>query len=647
MRTRILCLGSLLFSCFNAPPEPPAKTLPIPEGCQPLLGGVDCTLPYPSDFFLVPDASTRTGVSVSIPEAAQVSAVSGRADPHTLHKSDGFSRLPTIVALLPDDVSSEGFVGVLSDPTLSLSLSSPTLLIHARTGQLIPHFADLDSRDNEAPRAIVLHPIVQLSPQERYVVVFHNVKRPDGTLASAAEGFARLRDQESAQEPSLAPLQDQFEQEVFSVTSALGLPRRELQLAFSFTTGSKEAPREDMLRVRELTLSFLDQADPQVQNITVQDFPNDPSRCKIIHGEVVGPLFLTSPDTDGVPFRGANGQIEQNGTITIPFSAVVPASVCASNAPTRVLAFGHGFFFKKEQIEDEVMHTIANRLNVVLFSIDWFGMSIDDGIDIIPTLVTDPSSALSFTDRVHQGMANWITMLRAIKGPLVSEAAFERSNNQSFYDPSPMNFLGISQGHILGSVLGSLSPDIERLGLHVGGAGFTHMMFRARPFAIFLSSLNSSVPDSLEQQKLVAMLQEGFDRIDPATYAEFLLENPLPQSPPDRRVLFQTGLGDSEVPNLGSFLHARLLRLPVLSPSPLSIFGLSEVQGPVDGSAVTLYDFGFNLIDVYRDTDPEALEATGVHEGLRLLEAPQAQMDAFFQDNSQILFTCQGVCDPE
>ena len=39
-------------SCPSTAPLPP---LDLPEGCNPLLAGVDCFLPYPSDVFLVDD----------------------------------------------------------------------------------------------------------------------------------------------------------------------------------------------------------------------------------------------------------------------------------------------------------------------------------------------------------------------------------------------------------------------------------------------------------------------------------------------------------------------------------------------------------------------------------------------------------------
>ena len=46
----------------NAPHEPMA----LEEGCNPLLGGSDCFLPYPSDVFLVDDESMPSGQRLEI-----------------------------------------------------------------------------------------------------------------------------------------------------------------------------------------------------------------------------------------------------------------------------------------------------------------------------------------------------------------------------------------------------------------------------------------------------------------------------------------------------------------------------------------------------------------------------------------------------
>jgi hypothetical protein len=170
-------------------------------------------------------------------------------------------------------------------------------------------------------------------------------------------------------------------------------------------------------------------------------------------------------------------------------------------------------------------------------------------------------------------------------------------------------------------------------------------MMRARPFDTYLLLLEVAVKDPLDEQKYLATLQRHFDRFDPALFAPFFSAHVLPGNPTDRRVLMQMGLGDTQVPNLGTLLHARLLDLPLITPSPLSPFGLKTVTAPYDGSALSVYDFGIDVNAAYRDASPQP-DGNQVHDGLRNVEAAMKQMGHFFS-TGQILNACNGSCDPE
>jgi hypothetical protein len=50
---------------------PASPPLELPEGCQPLLGGLDCLLPYPSDYFRRDDATMPSGARFALTDAAR------------------------------------------------------------------------------------------------------------------------------------------------------------------------------------------------------------------------------------------------------------------------------------------------------------------------------------------------------------------------------------------------------------------------------------------------------------------------------------------------------------------------------------------------------------------------------------------------
>jgi hypothetical protein len=658
---------SLLLSCSRGgggsdrwAPLPP---LNLPDGCQPLLSGADCFLPYPSDFFRVQDPSLPSGHRIELRGAAKLRTPENiSADLGDARVIDGFSRLPTVVAYFPTALSSEGLVSLIDPAENSLLATSPTVILEAQTGARIAHYVDLDPRADKPERQmILLRAHVGLKERTRYIVAFKGLKQKDGAAVVAPDGFRRLRDHQGASEPRLLPLQRRYDAEVFPALEAAGVSRESLQLAWDFTTGSDAHVMRDLLRVRELTLAWLSSNEPVVK-VTKVDVDRYENIWRTVYGTLTVPLFMEH-DGRGSPLaRDASGAVRQNGTFEQPFMAAVPVSVRDQFAAGRPLVYGHGFFGERDQITNGAPRAIASRLKAVFFAVDWLGMSTDDIPPLVSGLASAPSQALIFTQRVPQGMAGFMTLSAAVTRSMRKDPAFRRPDaagqkgvsvdasgksnaGEVLFENGASNFLGISQGHVMGGVLAALDPNLSRLCLNVGGAGFTHMMFRARPFSPFLEVMGVGLPDPFEQRKFQATSQAHFDPIDPGFWARYVFESPLPGSPADRRILQQTALGDAGVPNIGSFLHARQLGLKVLKPSPVIPFGLEGVEGPVAGSALAIYDFGLDLKAIYRDDAPHPKD-TPAHEGIRNLEPAITQMDQFFRADGKIAHTCDGPCDP-
>ena len=106
----------------------------------------------------------------------------------------------------------------------------------------------------------------------------------------------------------------------------------------------------------------------------------------------------------------------------------------------------------------------------------------------------------------------------------------------------------------------------------------------------------------------------------------------------------QIGVMDSSVPNLGSWLHARLLGLKVFAPSPLVPYGLETQSFPAT-SGLQIFDFKVGDADAYYRKADFPLVNTPVHESVRAQPSVLRQLTRFF-DDGQIVQTCDGVCDP-
>lgn len=630
---RLAPLGLALFTACGSSVEP----LDLPVGCQPLLAGTDCLLPYPSDFFRVADPTKPSGARVEISGAARMITTEGKsAIPHEHRPSDGFSRIPSLGFVFDVRVDPANLTRLRDDPA---SAKDTTAIIDSETGERIAHYADVDpDAEQDELQAIILHPRVGLRAEHRYVVAVHSLVDASGAPIAAPEGFRRLRDAEEG-----APTIDGFEADVFGVTDRAGIARSQLQLAWSFTTGSEAFVKQDMLRVRDLTREWLASNTPTVEITKVAESATG-RVWRQVQGTVTGPLFLVDDKPGAALVYDDQARVRQNGTVGFRFLATIPASVRDGVRPARIIGLGHGIFGDRREASTGASERMADELGAIVIAIDWWGMSMSDVFLVVDGLVSNPKDTLQFTDRVHQAMANWIVLFAALEGPMRMQDGF-RDGATTLYEMPSKNFIGLSAGHILAGTLLALSPDIDRCILNVGGAGFTHLMSRSRPFAPFLTFLDTGLPAAVDRQKYFVLLQEQFDRIDPATYAPSVLQDKLPGAPADRRVLLQIGLGDVQVPNLASFLHARLLDIPLLTPAPTKIWGLEEVAAPHDGSAMALYDFGVDL-SVYDEATPR-LPANQVHDGLRGLDVAIEQMGAFFTPAGTIVQPCDGPCDPE
>jgi hypothetical protein len=623
----------------------PPKDLPpleVTQGCNPLASENDCLLPFPSDYFLAEDATLPSGHRVRLSEAAKLKAKDGTAFDFTdLHPADGWSHGTQILALFPGGVDVSNLPSI-QGPTAATS--GATVLLDAERGEGVLHFAELDPRaSNDARRALLLRPLVRLRDQTRYIVALRGLKAKDGGPVPVPEGFRRIRDGQTGGDPLLAPLAQRYEERIFPALAAAGIPRAELQLAWDFTTESEENVTRDMLDVRRLTMEALEATPPVVTVMDVKDNV-DANIARRILGTLRVPLFMENAQPGALLARDEQGRVRRNGDTEVAFTLQIPRSVWGQSvAPVRFLQYGHGFFGSRSEADStSFMRPFLEATKMVVLTVDWWGMSAADAPGVLGAIATTPGQTLRFTDRVHQAMANQIAVTYAARTTLRDVAAL-KDNGVLVYDPAQTYFYGISQGHILGGTYLALSPHVERGVLSVGGADFSFMMFRARPFSQFLSTIAQTVPDALDQQKFAALTQTGFDRIDPLTYAPHVLANTYAGGPASRRVLVQYGLGDVQVPNVATELHSRAMGLVQQLPATKQVPWLPPQEGEVDGSALVQFDFKLPepLPGTVADLPPQD---NGVHEAVRRDTESREQVNRFLMPGGKVEALCGGVC---
>ncbi len=636
-------------------PETPALPLTIPDGCNPLAFEEDCFFPFPSDFFLQEGGDLPSGRTVEITGAAQVFNDEGSLiDMTVVYPADGFSHHPIINAYFSDEPGSEQFFSWLDDPAPSLQADHVTILLDTETGELVPHFTELDDRPAARDRhALYIRPLVRLENERRYVVAIQGLVNGAGESIDAPTGFAQLRDGIVTTASSLEELRGRYETDVFDALEAAGVDRANLTLAWDFTTQSLENVTTDMLRARELALAAFDAEGIDVQVDEVLEGSGEGGLGELadvvarqINGTIEVPLVVDSALPGATLLRDDEGRVRLEGTARARFSIMIPQSVFNADdpQPTRVVQFGHGFFGGLEEAIGSTQAEAANEGGWIIAAVDWWGMSSPDLGPVADLIGKDPTYTFNFTDRLHQGMVNFMALGRAVQTTMQDVPELQQ-NGVPLLSEDELYFYGISQGHILGGVFFALSPDIDRAVMSVGGASFTLMMSRASPFGQFLALLSFGIDDELDVQKFIALAPFAMDRIDPMTYVPLTFDNPIDEGS-DKRMLMNVGIGDSTVPNVANYIHARALGLPALVPSgevPPLMETLDLSGGGQDTSALLMVDY--NIEPRPDVTSRLSGPANCVHGSVRTQPFVIEQMSRFLRPDGEVIFPCEGACE--
>ncbi|MCA9638526.1 MAG: hypothetical protein KC420_21000, partial [Myxococcales bacterium] len=489
----------------------------IPEGCNPIAYANDCLLPYPSDIFLVPDGELPNGARVVLtPAATPKTAADVPVDMLQTHPADGFPGHMPILALFPEGVDTQGLNFHLAGGDATLDPASPTLVVDAESGALIPHWVELDvMADDPAEQALILRTFAPLEASRRYVVALRGLTTPMGAPIDAPSGFAHIVAGEVEGHPVLEPLAARYEDEIFPVLDELGVDRDGLQLAWDFSVASEERNTRDLLTIRDHVIATFEGTPPTVM-IDAEHLDYSDEIALRLEGRIEVPLYLEEDAPMARLHRDNDGEVVANGTHWIDFTLQVPKSAFPESedfVPARIIQFGHGFFGEREEINWSAMRGFSAERGLVMIATDWVGMSVKDQAGVVDFMSKDPSNVFLFTDRLHQAFANQIALTYAIQGPLLKATA-EYAFGKPLYDPDQLYWYGISQGSIFGATFLSLSPTIERGVLSVGGAPYSLMMTRSGSFADLFEIIKLTITDDpLTIQKFVAMSQHVWDRV--------------------------------------------------------------------------------------------------------------------------------------
>jgi hypothetical protein len=630
-------------SVTAAPPSPDAGSgfqyPALDPTCDPIVPS-HCGFPMPSNFWTKADTSSKTGLRIDFKTAMLPVHNKKPTDPAPFNKLDGFSTGMNLTVHLPGATAT----GLPSHTDLGASIkpTAKTVVLDAETGELVPHWSELDSTAKAANDEVgdqttfFVRPAIRLKDSHRYIVAIRHVVDAEGAELPASPAFMALRDGGSFAHPSIAARRALYA-DIFAKLKNAGVEQSTLQLAWDFTTSSRDNNTAWMLKMRDEALATVGADGP---TYTVKDEQTDPNpdTHKRYMLTMHVPSYLDKPEPGGKLVFGADGMPKQNGFADFDVIVQVPNSAFAAGAqPAALVQNGHGLLGLKTEGDGGYLTMIGNKQNYVTFSVDFVGMSHDDNSNLTDTMIGDIGGFGDIVGRQHQGLLNSLLAMRMMKGRWAKDQ--QAALGRPLVDPTLTFYRGDSQGGIFGGAYLALSTDVKRGLLSVPGGPYSILLNRSQDFGPFFFLLGTVYDTSLDVQLAIDFVQMFWDKTEPNGYLPYMTENPLPGTP-SHNVLFQCALGDHQVNTLGAHYEARTTKAALVDPAVRDVWGLEKKKAPFAGNAIVEFDFG-NPPDPITNEPPT--QGQDPHEFVRRQPEAYQQADAFFR-TGQITQVCTGPC---
>ncbi len=601
-------------------PLPPIETN---ENCDFIAdpGNSVCMLPFPDDYYTVPDPSSATGLRVHFNTEAMPANVEGKhieAQPY--NESDGFSPGSVILVKVPGiettaDVAASGAVPINKLREYKRR-RAPVVVIDADTGQRWPIWAEIDSTATEpSKRVLEIHPAVNFTAGDRYIVALRNLKNAAGERLQAPAGFRYLRDNVPSENAQINARRPHYE-ELFHELEGAGIARSELYLSWDFTVASDANNTSRELSMRNQAFAQLGDTDlgdgmpegvaPAFAVTSAENNPYPGETARRVLGTYQVPCFLfPNCGPGGLMHLDSEGNPIQNGTWTANFDCIIPQSVVTGpGEQARPSVFGHGLTGTAKQVEGPPQRALSQGHKIVQCATDEIGMAESD----VPTIfgaLENLSRFPTIPDRLQQAILDelFLSRLEISSSGFTTAPAFHQ--NDTLETPSVLNrshafYNGASEGGILGGALMAVSPDIRRGSLEVPGMNYSVLLPRSVDFDEFAEAFYPYYPNETSRPLALDLIQMLWDRGEPDGYADRMTSDPLPDTP-SHQVLLDVALGDHQVTDYQAEVEARTVGAeghePALYPGRWPgmnvLWNVPKIRGRAySGSAIYYWDSG-------------------------------------------------------
>ena len=586
-----------------------------------------CLLPWPNDYFTVPDETTDTGRRLNLQRDSMPENRNGiPIDPAPYNRNDGFSPGALIVTKVPGlhtqkQLDKNGAVPI-TDIARTFDKKQRIVVLNARTKRRHPIWAEIDSAaTEEGNRTLLIRPAVNFEEGERYIVALRELRKPDGVRLGSTGAFRDYRDRILTDKEGIEKRRSHYES-IFATLADAGIDRGSLYVAWDFTVASERNLSERALTIRDDAFKKL--GDTNLSDLNVEGTapafeveevtPNPEEQLALrVEGRYTVPCYLNSPDcasggTFSYPEGSTHGppEIPAGSTTTARFQCNIPKSATRAGA-SRPSLYGHGLLGSRGEVNQGQLRDFGLEHNFVFCATDWIGMACADLPDTdaspdaiatflekssrgqfpncdyqtIVTILEDMSNFPKLADRVQQGLVNFLYLGRLLIHPdgFSKDPNFQK-DGQSLIDTRRLFYDGNSQGGIIGGALAALGVDHNRAVLGVPGMNYSTLLTRSTDWGTgqppsgadlpeYSWFMYEAYPDEGERQLIFSLIQTLWDRAEANGYAHHMTDDPLPNTPP-HEVMLHVGLGDHQVAQVAAEVEARTIgahtRVPYADP---------------------------------------------------------------------------------
>ncbi len=657
----------------EGPPPQPEGGLPLLGGdCDPIVesdpaGQSYCGVPFPSDVYLLDDPTGKnvSGKSVRFGKTTLPKAATAEEScaPELLYDHDGWSPSQAPMTHLLRAACAD--CATPSDIERSLEDDSPTVLLEADTGRRVPHWVDIDANtkhdglNGEADqRLIMLRPAERLKEATRYIVAIRHVSDVDGAVIEPSAVFRALRDNTKLTSGSEAAVWSVYARralykDIFEHLDAAGIPKDDLQIAWDYTTASKQNITGPMIDMRDQALAKVGADGPTFEVKSVTEYTPAESDRVLRRIEVVMklPLYLTAATVQydsKMPLDrlnlDADGKLVENGTMDWDLLIIVPRSV-ETGEKHGLLQNGHGLFGSRFEGANGYLAEMANRHHWIAFSTNLFGFDEDSVAVAADGLFGRCEALKAFPERQIQGMVNQLLAMRMMMGRVAKDGIRDAQGtlvlDPAWIDPAVRAYRGDSQGGIMGGAYMSLSTDVTRGLLGEPGMPYNLLLPRSVDYQGYSVALNVGFSfDQVAAELVLALAQMSWDRSEPSGFAPYMTDDRFPNTPA-HHVLMHVARGDHQVTTYGAHILARAVGAAQLeSDDPAepvfeSYFGIDQVKAPVtDRSVMIEYDFGLGKNPLENKPNSDGCDP---HDRVRVLDPSYDAVGLVLPDRSHRL----------